>query len=214
MELDHLLCPRHVSSYLLVTLHCPHSHTCHVWRVTCLLPCPSLTVQTRQWAVTQWAKCLSILTIKSVNKGSLPKLEIKCISRADSLMSLITTPQMLYCSLNKQLNTHFAAPSQRPILLYDMHTDARLVSVYSVYTLHGGAVSSARGALCTTGLGPGQGGGAETKRGPTTLLSHNLSHPTNLSNVPSYTPLSTWSTTVHLPSSSPLLVLLQGAQHN
>ena len=109
--------------------------------------------------------------------------------------------------LSKQLNTHFAAPSQRPILLYDiMHTDARLVSVSSVYTLHGGAVSSARGALCTTGLGPGQGGGAETKRGPTTLLSHNLPHSTTC-------PMS-HPTLLHCPpevpqcTSSPLLLLL------
>ena len=107
--------------------------------------------------------------------------------------------------LPKQLNTHFAAPSQRPILLYDMHTDARLVSVCSVYTLHGGAVSSARGALCTTGLGPGQGGGAETKRGPTTLLSHNLSHPTTcpMSHPTLYCPPEVPQCT-----SSPLLLLL------
>ena len=122
-------------------------------------------------------------------------------------MSLITTPQMLYCSLNKQLNTHFAAPSQRPILLYDMHTDARLVSVYSVYTLHGGAVSSARGALCTTGLGPGQGGGAETKRGPTTLLlSSNLSHPTTC---PMQCPI--LHSTVHLKYHSAPPILLSSA---
>lgn len=66
-------------------------------------------------------------------------------------------------------------------VLYDKHTDARLVSVCvsTLYTLHIGAVSSVRGVLRTTGLGPGQGGGAETRRGPTTLLpSSNLSHPT------------------------------------
>ena len=69
----------HPTCLLLSVSYTALSTQPHVSRGTCLLPCRSLTVQTRQWAVTQWAKCLSILTIKSVNKGSLPKIEIKCI---------------------------------------------------------------------------------------------------------------------------------------
>ena len=53
----------------------PHVPRWHVSPAAPQTHCPN----TAQWAVTQWAKCLSILTIKSVNKGSLPKIEIKYI---------------------------------------------------------------------------------------------------------------------------------------
>ena len=93
---------------------------------------------------------------------------------------ITTTHQMLYQKLKSIPSSLLVLPhNDQAYVLYDKHTDARLVSVCCVYTLHIGAVSSVRGVLRTTGLGPGQGGGAETRRGPTTLLpSSNPSHPT------------------------------------
>ena len=113
-------------------------------------------------------------------------------------MSLITTPQMLY--QYSSLKTHFAVPSQRPRLLYDMHTDARLVSV-CVSTLYMVAPCPQSGVFSTP-LAWDRAKVGERRPGEVPQPSSHTPTCPIPPPVPSCTPLSTWSTTVHLLSSS------------
>ena len=184
--------------YLHCIVHTAARGTCHVSPAVSQPHCPN----TAQWAVTQWAKCLSILTIKSVNKGSLPKIEMKCIdvsihnftnnhypsnvvSKLKSIpSSLLLLPHndQAYCTICTQM---------RGWCLYVcLHS-----TLYILAPCPQPGVFSAPLAWDRAKVG-------ERRPGEVPQPS---SHPPTRPippPVPSCTPLTTWSTTVHLLSSA------------